>query len=59
MDFPRGTVIKDSPSSVGDAGSITGWGSKELRLHMLWGNEAQASQLEKSAYRNKDPAEPK
>ena len=32
VDFPGGSVAKSPPSSVGDIGSVLGWG----RLHVLW-----------------------
>ena len=41
MDFPHGTVDKNSPAKAGDMGSIPGTG----RSHMLQNKKAHAPQL--------------
>ena len=43
-DFPGGPVVKNVPSSVGDAGLILGQGTKILHVT----RQARASHLEKS-----------
>ena len=51
-DFPGGPVVKNAPSNAGD--SIQSL-ARELRSHMLWGNEAQAPQPE-SQHCSEEPA---
>ena len=49
-------MVKNSPSSAGDVGSIPGWGTKTTEpAH----SEALTSQLEKPAGHSKDLAQPK
>ena len=73
-DFPRGPVVKNLPSNVGDAGSNPGQGTKiphavwatKPMCHNYWAcvlkahmPQLQPTTGEKPPWHNKDPEKPK
>ena len=51
-DFPCGPVVENSPSNVGDAGSIPGWGAKMPQA--LWLKNQNIKQKQYCNKFNKD-----
>ena len=47
-DFPSGPVVNTSPSNVGGAGSIPGWGAK---IPLAWWQKCQS--IKQKQYCNK------
>ena len=54
QDFPSGPVVKNPPSSAGDAGLIPGWGTKIP--HAAGQLSPRVSTREKPTHHNEEPA---